>query len=196
MIIKVSSVCHAFDASCVGTRVISAHHHVLMACIAKELASYEMPTNGKGIVGLPGSSYGLLFSGDTERAGLKASDFIVREWRGEMMMFAKRRGTRPQDPSFAAAIVYTKAAYLTDPEVDDEERARMEDATHVLVAVLGSRGPKPTLSSARFVRNLAGGNASFAPGERSYTDLVSMAKEIVAYESAYESAWVTVADEE
>ncbi len=39
--------------------------------------------------------------------------------------------------------------------------------THVLVAVLGfSDSPKPPVSSHRFVRNLAGGNADFDFGAR------------------------------
>ncbi len=62
----------------------------------------------------------------------------------------------------------------------------------MLVAVLGSRGPKPTLSSARFVRNLAGGNLAyaFAPMGKTYEDLVKEATEI----AAYEAEWITVAD--
>lgn len=183
MYLKISSICQVFSNNCVGTKVThEAEFRYLLRCA---LVSYDMPANGQGFIPLPNVPY--VLSGDCERAGLTENDFIVRQWRGEMMMFAKRREQRA---TFCAAVVYTAEAYFADPQVDASEKERCEGATHVLVAVLGSRGPKPTLSSSRFVRNLAGGNNDFAFGQKSYTDLVAISQEIVAYEAA----WVTVAD--
>ena len=182
MNIKVSSVCQAFNNNCIGTKV--THEAEFRHELAHALVAYDMPANGQGFIPLANVSPYVL-SGDCERAGLTEKDYVVRLWRGEMMMFAKRREQRA---TFCAAIVYTAEAYFADPQVDEAEKARLEGATHVLVAVLGSRGPKPTLSSSRFVRNLAGGNASFA--HMGHQALVEMAKAI----EAYEAEWVVVAD--
>jgi hypothetical protein len=184
----ISGVCKAFDDACVGTRVVSTRRDFVKSAIASALSTFDMPANGQGFIPLSSDVCEALYSGDCERKGLQSSEYVAREWRGEVMLFAERKEVRP---TFAAAVVYTREAYFADPEVDEAERERLGDATHVLVALLGSRGPKPTLSSTRFVRNLAGGNASFVPGQRSYEDLVEMAKEIVVYEST----WITVADD-
>ena len=155
--------------------------------------------SGQGFIPLPALACEFLSSGDMPREGLKAEDYVVREWRGEMGMFAKRQHVPPWQlfklaqhvpPTFCAAVVYTVDAYCADPQVHPDEigALRMENATHVLVAVLGSRGPKPTLSSHRFVRNLAGGNLAFA--DKTQAELVEMAKDVVEYEQN----WVTVAD--
>lgn len=183
----ISGVCKAFDNACVGTRVVSTQRDFVKGAIADALVAFNMPANGQGFIPLTGGICEAVYSGDDARDGLTAESIVVKEWRGELMMFARRRAL---PATFAAAIVYTREAYFADPEVDEAERERLGDATHVLVALLGSRGPKPTLSSTRFVRNLAGGNASFVPGQRSYEDLIAMAKEIVAYETS----WITVAD--
>lgn len=184
MIIEVSNICRAFDNNCVGTKVVNegGFSRKLMDALDR----YVMPENGQGFIPLP-LAFPYVLSGDCAREGLTENDFIVRQWRGEMMMFAKRR---EQHATSCAAIVYTAEAYFADPQVDAAEKERRNGATHVLVAVIGSRGPKPTLSSSRFVRNLAGGNNDFAFGQKSYTDLVAISQEIVAYEAA----WVTVAD--
>lgn len=182
MNIKVSGICQAFSNNCIGTKVTheDGFRHELM----HELTAYDMPANGQGFIPLPSAAH-LVLSGDCERDKLTEKDFIVREWRGEIMMFAKRREQRA---TFCTAIVYTAEAYFADPQVGETEKSRLRGATHVLVAVLGSRGPKPTLSSTRFVRNLAGGNASFA--HMGHQDLVEMAKGIVSYEME----WAVVAD--
>lgn len=183
----ISSVCKAFDDACVGTRVVSTKRDFVKGLITEAVSVYGMPDNGQGFIPLPGEACEAVFSGDDSREGLTAAHTIVKEWRGELMMFACRT-MRGLTATFVVAIVYTREAYFADLEVDEAERARLGDVTHVLVALLGSRGPKPTLSSSRFVRNLAGGNNSFA--HMGHQDLVTMAKEIVAYETA----WITVAD--
>jgi hypothetical protein len=184
MNIKVSGICQAFDASCIGTKVTDKD--AFMAELSVALAAYTMPANGQGYVVLSSVVEPIVLSGDCERAGLTEQDYVVREWRGEVQLFAKRREQRT---AFCAAIVYTAEAYCTDPQVDDAERERIAGATHVLVAVLGSRGPKPTLSSSRFVRNLAGGNTRWLD-KKSDDDLINEAKAI----AAHEAAWVVVAD--
>lgn len=89
-------------------------------------------------------------------------------------------------------IVYTRQAYLADPDVqkDGEELRRIQDSdcTHVLVAVLASAGPKPPLTPFRFVHNLAGGNNE-AKGWTA-DEIRSQAEVILAYDKV----WCVVAD--
>jgi len=195
--IAISSVCRAFDKSCVGTKVLNSDN--FLDTLMGAVAGFTFPESGQGFIPLPALACEFLSSGDMPREGLKAEDYVVREWRGEMGMFAKRQHVPPWQlfklaqhvpPTFCAAVVYTVDAYCADPQVHPDEigALRMENATHVLVAVLGSRGPKTTLSSHRFVRNLAGGNLAFA--DKTQAELVEMAKDVVEYEQN----WVTVAD--
>ena len=183
--IAISSVCRAFVPTCVGTKVLNSDN--FLDTLMGAVAGFTFPESGQGFIPLPALACEFLSSGDMPREGLKAEDYVVREWRGEMGMFAKRQHV---PPTFCAAVVYTVDAYCADPQVHPDEigALRMENATHVLVAVLGSRGPKPTLSSHRFVRNLAGGNLAFA--DKTQAELVEMAKDVVEYEQN----WVTVAD--
>jgi hypothetical protein len=194
MKISVSNVCKAFEDRCVGTKVISKGDFWIR--LEEAVASYEFPTNGQGFIVSPKLAE-TVSSGDCSREGLEEGDYIIREWRGEMMMFAKRlRPTPSPGASFCAVVVYTLAAYLADPEITPEEAERVKGSDYVLVAVLGSYGPKPTLSSHRFVRNLAGGNAAFVPTMDREADLdllvrlIGTAVEIVKYERD----WITVAD--
>lgn len=185
MNIEISSICQAFNSSCVGTKVTD--RDAFMDELKVALAAFEMPTSGHGSLVLSSAVAPIVLSGDCRREGLTEDDYIVRQWRGEMMVFAKRREGLA---SFCVAIVYTIDAYLADPQVSESERDRVAGATHVLVAVLGSCGPKPTLSSSRFVRNLAGGNPDYAPGRKTNEELATEAASIVDYESK----WVVVAD--
>lgn len=185
MKIEISNICQAFNANCIGTKVTD--RGAFMSELAVALAAYEMPASGQGFLALSSAVEPIVLSGDCERADLTEQDYIAREWRGEVMLFAKRRNLRTR---FCSAIVYTVEAYCADPQVDVVERARVRGATHVLVAVLGGRGPRATLTSSRFARNLAGGNAAFAADKKTVEELISEAKAIVAWESA----WVVVAD--
>ena len=83
-------------------------------------------------------------------------DYIPALHRGEVSLFLKRE--RAGEVQFCALVVFTSEAYLADPEVTPEEAARVEGATHVLVAVIASSGPEAPLTPQRFVANLAGGN--------------------------------------
>lgn len=181
--IAISSVCKAFESSCVGTKVLNSDN--FLDTLMGAVTGFQFPESGQGFIPLPQFVCEFLSSGDMPREGLKDEDFVVREWRGEMSMFARRQHV---PPTFCAAVVYTREAYCSDPQVTEEEKKAVSGFDYVLVAVLGSRGPKPTLSSHRFVRNLAGGNASFAG--MGHQDLVEMAKDIVEYEKN----WTTVAD--
>jgi hypothetical protein len=192
MKIAFSNILRAFDSGCVGTRVLGKSE--FMEALEGAISKYQFPENGQGFIPMPEAAK-FVSPGDAPREGLKEKDYVVREWRGEIGIYARRTKELP-GASFCAAIVYTKAAYLADPEVTPKEAEEVSAADYVLVAVLGSCGPKPTLSSHRFVRNLAGGNAAFVPTLNPEKDLdllvrlVSQAQEI----AEYEKKWVTVSD--
>ena len=68
------------------------------------------------------------------------TDYVPALHRGEVSLFLKRE--RAGEPKFCGLVVYTRDAYLKDPDMDDKETARILAApcTHVLVAVIVSSG--------------------------------------------------------
>ena len=144
----------AFDAGCVGSKVVL--HQTFSERLNEATAAFEFPENGQGFVPLPGCEKAV-----SAGVGLRTSDpaaYVVREWRGRAELFLKREHALTTES--VAAIVYTLEAYLRDPDVKADEAAevRAAGATHVLVAVLASAGPRPALSPHRLTANLAGGN--------------------------------------
>lgn len=122
------------------------------------------------------------------KASENPEDYVLRFYRGRVRPFLKREKAAACEG--AALVVYTRAAYLADPDTDATERARVEasGATHVLVAVLGFAGPKAPLSPDALVHNLAGGNNE---AMKWTTEVIHK----VAKESDdYYSEWSVVAD--
>ncbi len=188
----ISNECKAFEATGVGTRVVSPGH--FLGGLMKELKAYTFPDNGQGFIRMPATTYADVSCGVTKRAGLTPNHYVVREWRHEVGLFARREFAAPVESLHV--VIYTRVAYLADPDTlaDPNELARIErdiTVTHVIVAVLASAGPKPPVSSHRFVRNLAGGNSAYTP-DTGYTleRAIADAKAIVEYERE----WATVAD--
>lgn len=185
-----SNILTAFDAVTHGSKVLSkvGFMHELIIAINK----YEFPENGQGFIPMP-NALGTVSCGAARRVNLKTAEaYHIVEHRGEIMLAAHRK--------FAAvvtdlhAVVYTKEAYLADPQIEPEEFERIDETMYpidyVLVAVIASAGPSP-VSSHRFVRNLAGGNSKYFP-ENGYTieQAIKEAKETVEYSQG----WVTVSD--
>jgi hypothetical protein len=206
----VSSFCRSFDIPNVGTRVVREDD--FMECLQKALLTYEFPENGKGVVPMtdvsiekkvphpctnildkPGSTYEVTVQaletvscGEARRADLKPEDMVEREHRGETLQFARRSCAAPLKE--LKAVVYTLEAYITDPDVPKEEQDRVkeQDATHVLVTVLGSCGADSTVSEHRFERNLESGQYSDLTPE----ELEALRQKVVEYNRD----WITVAD--
>ena len=125
--------------------------------------------------------------------GLRAEggpeDYVLREWRGEVKAFLKRKFAAPVES--LSVVVYTVAAYLADPQVDQSEREDIRNggATHVIVAVLANAGPKPpAYSPGRLVANLAGGNKDALAWD---ADTI---REKASEAQAYADEWSVVAD--
>ena len=91
-----------------------------------------------------------------------------------------------------AAVVYSLAAYLADPDLEGEteEIKRITDLNpaYVIVAVLAFAGPKAALSPYRLTANLAGGNL-----EAQVWDADKI-RQVAKDSKSYDDAWATVAD--
>lgn len=195
VIIMNAPIVWALSRQCVGTKVVDSLEFTkaLNAAVGKhDFTKGDVP--GQAVIPLPKSAWHTVSCGVAKRSSLKPEDYIVREHRGEVELFAPR-STAERDIQAVVVVVDTVAAYLADPDVDNDpaEAARIEQmkATHVLVAVIAAAGPKPPVSSHRFVRNLAGGNNAYK-AENGYTleKAIEEAKKI----AEYEKEWVTVAD--
>lgn len=178
--IAYSNILKCFDDECIGTKVMNEDR--FMAVLELKLAnSGKFDEHGHAFLNLPAAA-GHCSPGDIIKTGLKASDFVVREWRGEVGLYAKR--PRDLKAETVSAIVYTLEAYLEDPEVSELEKNSLLHQgpeggyTHVLVAVLASMGAPTALSSSRLVRNLAGGNAAFIPKTEKFSEAVRLTSSV------------------
>ncbi len=184
--IATASICSARSSEAIGSRVLHDKEFTKAAVAAIEafdFASARVP--GQGFIPCPGAVPSV--SAGVGRRSKDPSDYVLREHRGVVSAFLLRAFAAPA--TGCALVVYTKEAYLRDPDVTPEEASRVEHATHVLVAVLAFAGPKdPPLTPYRFVHNLAGGNREA---------MVWTADEIRAKVRAcidYDNEWVAVAD--
>lgn len=184
-----ANIVTAFSAAAVGTKVTHAVDFLSVAAKAIEafdFASQRVP--GQGFIMCP-EAIPFVSAGVGPRSA-DAADYVVRTHRGEAQMFLKREKAAPVEG--CALIVYTREAYLADPDVagDAAEVARIQglNPRFVLIAVLAFAGPKAPLTPSRLVHNLAGGNKEA---------LVWTADEIraKAKESLdYDRSWAVVAD--
>lgn len=184
-----SNIVTALDNAAIGTRVtnevgfMDVTDRAIAGC---DFAAQRVP----GQAFIPCNDLAPHLSAGVGRRTTNPDDYVVRLHRGRVDAYLRRERAVPCEG--AAIIVYTRDAYLADPDVqkDEAERTRIEasDASHVLVAVLGFAGPNAPLSPYRLVANLAGGNKEAA---------LWTADEIRARAEAslaYDADWVVVAD--
>ena len=186
--IKSANILTAFDQSSIGTRVTNcaAFFEVAEAAIATfDFASQRVA--GQGFIMWPA-----LVPYISAGVGKRSDDpdrYVPRVHRGRVDAYLRREFADPCES--AAIIVYTRSAYLADPDVqkDEVETARIEPSvSHVLIAVLGFAGPKAPLSPYRLVHNLAGGNKEAATW--TVEEMTKLAKDSLAYDNE----WAVVAD--
>ena len=175
-----------FSTSSVGTFVQKPM--ALHASVEAALESYQFPENGQGFVSLPEEAWNSVLPGEARRTQ-NPEDYVNRLHRGKVGQFLDRTKVELPALSGVAAIVYTAEAFLADPQTSDEEKRDFVEAgyTHVWVTTLAFAGPKPPVTSWRFVVNLAGGNAAYA--DKTLEELVAEAQAI----EAYEAEWAVVA---
>jgi len=188
-VFEISNVCSAFDRVTIGTKVVARdcfRSHLELALAEYDPRKDRVP--GQHYIVLPSAANKTVSAGVGRRTDYP-DDYVVRQHRGRVSAYLKR--DRAAEVTSVAVVVYTRGAYLADPDVqaDPAEAERISsDVTHVIVAVLAAAGPNPPLTPFRFVANLAGGNKEA---------LVWTADEIRAKAAeviAYANDWDVVAD--
>lgn len=158
-----ANILTAMNSASVGTRVLDPE--TVLAMIERAIETFDFAAQrvpGQGFIPLatPVGGWNELVSAGVGRRIDDAEAYVCRSWRGSVGAYLKREHAAPVEN--VAVIVYTKDAYLADPDVardaNEVEGVKLAGWTHVLVAVLASAGPNPPLSPGRFVSNLAGGN--------------------------------------
>lgn len=189
--IDIANIVTAFDKETVGSKVTDPIP--FLEVLAKALKATDFDSQrvkGQAYIplkeALPYVSCGVGVGTDN------SSDYIIRKHRGNVSLYLKREHAAPTKS--LAVVVYTKEAYLGDPDIQKDpvemQRARESDSTHFLVAVLASAGAPSPYTPGRFVRNLAGGNKEAL--EWTSGEIREKAKEIIAYYD--DENWTTVAD--
>jgi len=186
-----ANILTAFHPQTVGTKVLDPHG--LTSLILDAITTYDFDAQripGQGFLMLPDVAKEMVSAGVGPRSN-NPDHYVTRFWRDRVGCYLRREYAAPVGG--CAAIVYSRDAYASDPDVqaDPAEMVKMTwpgCPTHVLVAVLAFAGPKPPLSTGRFVANLAGGNKESATW--SADEIRAMAKDIIAYDDA----WSVVAD--
>jgi hypothetical protein len=160
-----SNIVTAFSAVTLGTKVTDERR--FRAFLADFVGTHEFAEvdnaekgviAGQAFIMLPGAEETV--SSGVGKTSQEPSDYVARFHREKVGLYLKR--SKAEKATGVAAVVYTRGAYLRDPDIlgDAAEAARIEasNATHVLVAVIAFAGPKSPLPAWRFVCNLAGGN--------------------------------------
>ena len=155
----VSDICKVFEESCVGSKVLDKE--AFMALVGKVVEKHD-PTLTAGAPGqynilLPEAANKLVSAGVGKRTA-DPNDFILRSHRGRVELFLQRKFAAQAES--VSVILYTREAYVSDPEVDSVKVPL--EATHVLVAVLASAGPQSPRTPYRMLAGMAGANNEFA----------------------------------
>lgn len=183
--IGLADIVTAHKEKTVGSKVTDPRFWCMLEAAVK---THVFPESGQALIELPeGIPY--VSGGVAHRDGVPFEGYHIVNYREGPGLFADRKYAA--EVNTLSVVVYTRAAYLADPDVTAEEVFERGCDDYVLVAILAASGPKPPLSAYRFVHNLAGGNNDFKP-ENGYTlaKAIEQAKEIVAYGRD----WITVAD--
>ena len=159
--VSISGTLSAFDQVAVGTAV--NHAALFFEFLSDAINDHNWSSDrvkGQAFLILCGYVNGVVSAG-VGRTREDPDAYVLRCHRGRVGAYLKRcYGGAVTDVS---TIVYTKEAYLNDPDIDEvpgeRERIIRENPTHVLVAVLASVAGAPvSLTPYRFIANLAGGN--------------------------------------
>ena len=164
-----SNIVTAFDEKCIGTRVLKEHAQDFMMALALQVKTHSQDVyNGFSRDRVPGQMYlpmpnemlPMVSSGVGRRTQVE-TDYVARFYRGKVNLYLSRDHA-PDKTEHLACVVYTRDAYLRDPDVFidgyEQDRIRATYATHVIVAILGSIGRLAPYPPGTFIHNLAGGN--------------------------------------
>lgn len=188
---ETANIVTAFSSSAIGTKVLD--RDALLSAASKAVEAHDPSGDrqpGQHFVMCPdGKSF---VSAGVGRRTRNAEDFVLRNGRFGVEAYLKREKAAEVDG--LALVVYTREAYLADPDLqkpeEADERTRIEtsDCTHVIVAVLAFAGPKSPLPPATFIHNLAGGNREAA--QWNADEIHDLAQQV----ETYWNEWCIVAD--
>lgn len=189
MKIIASDICSALDTNTIGSKVTKTRE--FYEAMERAVQSYDFTAArvpGQGFIVCP-ELVPFVSAGVGPRSK-RPEDYVLREHRGIVTAFLKREFAAKA--TGCALVVYTRDAYLADPDVDhagrEAGRIASLNPTHVLVAVLAFAGPESPLPPYRLVWNLAGGNREAATW--TVDEIHAKAKAAIDYDNA----WVSVAD--
>lgn len=193
MKIMIADICEAFKTKAIGSRVDKIHHDDFMKVLEKAIESHDFSKDrvpGQAVITLPKIVNKWVSPGTQKRGSKEPKDFVVRQYRGEVGMYLKgvHFGLGSKQ---VRCVVYTRDAYLKDPDCDTKERKKVVEFnkavyfnSYILVAVLGDCDKNPsTVSYSRFVKNLAGANNEYAV--MSKDEVVTLAQKVDDYRKNY-----------
>ncbi|MFH1621199.1 MAG: hypothetical protein ABIB04_03890 [Patescibacteria group bacterium] len=188
---EIANIVTSFSFFAIGTKVLDREG--LLTAAAKAVEAHD-PSGDRQ----PGQHFVLvpdgvrLVSAGVGRRTDNPDDYVVRKGRFAVDCYLRREKAAKVEG--LALVVYTRDAYLADPDLqkpeEAEERARIEqsDCTHVIVAVLAFAGPQSPLPPSTFIHNLAGGNLEVEKWSKE--EICEKAAQI----EAYWNDWCIVAD--
>jgi hypothetical protein len=158
--IAFSNTLTAFNDSTIGSKV--THQQEFLRLVEFAIFTHDFGTDripGQAYLSIP-EAIPYVSSGQGENT-FEPRDYVLREHRGRVHAYLKRYRANPVVE--VAVVIYTKEAYLNDPDIsesgqDEFDRITNENPDYVLVAVIASPVKHSALSPYRFVKNLAGGN--------------------------------------
>jgi hypothetical protein len=156
----VSNICTAFDWDVIGSKIEDHSGFIDELREAIWCHRVEDRVPGQHYIVMPEPAHATVSCGVGPRVDVESA-YVVRRYRGRVGLYLDREHAAQVE--HLAAVVYTREAYLNDPDVvnDPEEKervARHPNVTHVLITVLASAGGKSPLPGHTLLRNLAGAN--------------------------------------
>lgn len=162
IILATAEICTAFQTLCIGTKVLEPYHRWFTQILHDSIAAHVFPENGQAKILLPDITRPMVSAGIASREELREGDFVARKFRNRVGLYARRKFAMQSEKVFA--IVYTRDAYIADPDYVEGSLFGLPDYTHVLVALLGHAGPEDVPYGSRvLLHNMAGGNNEFLP---------------------------------
>jgi hypothetical protein len=182
--IGLSSIVTCFEPGTIGTKVINKDKFIFYLEVAIQSHELNEPeANGQyDCIRLRDEVNEFVSCG----VGLRSTDtddHVLRSYRGRVNSYLKRSKAVQTDKT--EVTVYTRQAYLDDPQVNGDELKRIEDSdyTHVLVSVRAGTNDGSPLTPGRLVANLAGGNNNVKT--LTLEDIFAQAKDAIAFDDKY-----------
>lgn len=161
MVLYTSNIWSAYSKDAIGTAIgdPQAFSKIVKVAIAEHDESKDRAVGQHFIVMPEGTVEECKVSCGVGHSTNNTDDYVLREYRGQVKPFLKRE--LALTPDFFAVVVYTRDAYIKDPDVVKSGEAPPKDATHVLVAAIANAectpNPPPRYPDT-LVACLAGGN--------------------------------------